>query len=184
MMQHRVKPARSHEGTTEQHRDSVATRSAAPRVRRPDWRRWSLIGLSVLTAYSTALGWQAQMVSYPLYGAVSVEDFAAYHQQYNAAIPVVVILPGFVSFLGGAAFYWTRPSEVPRPAAALVGASGLVSLLSTVVWAIPQHDRLDRDGQSAATIDSLLEANLLRSLALTVGTLTLTWCLARRADAS
>jgi hypothetical protein len=41
------------------------------------------------------------------------------------------------------------------------------------------HDRLDQTGQSAATIDILLPANLLRSLALTAGTMALCWCLAR-----
>lgn len=157
----------------------AATRPTVAGSRRFGWRRWDLVGLGALTAYSTALGWQAQLVSYPLFGAVSAEDFADYHHQYNAAIPIVVILPGFLTFLGGAAFYWTRPPEVPRPAAALVGASGLVSLLATVLWAIPMHDRLDRDGQSAATVDSLLDANLLRSLALTVGTLALAWCVNR-----
>lgn len=177
-MIHLLNPARHHRNTRQLH-DLTAIRPTALRPKRHDWRRRNLIGLAVLTAYSTALGWQAQLVSYPLFGAVSANDFAAYHDQYNAAIPVVVILPGFVTFLGGLAFYWTRPPDVPRPAAALVGASGLVSLLATVMLAIPMHDRLDRDGLSAATIDSLLDANLLRSLALTGGALTLAWCVSR-----
>lgn len=142
------------------------------------WRRWSAVGLTALTAYSAALGWQAQLVSYPLFQAVKSEDFAVYHSRYNAAIPIVVILPGFLTFLAGTAFYWTRPLDVPRPAAALVGAAGVTSLLSTVLWAIPMHDRLDQAGQSVDTINSLLEANLLRSLALTVGAITLIWCVA------
>ena len=75
---------------------------------------------------------------------------------------------------------WTRPTGVSRPVAGLVAGAGLVSLLSTVLWAIPMHDRLDEIGQSAATIDSLLQANLLRCAALTTGTLALCWCVARR----
>lgn len=146
---------------------------------RPRWRRWHLLGLTALTTYSTAIGWQAQVVSYPLFRAVSPGDFAAYHATYNESIGVVVVLPGFLSFLAGAAFYWTRPHDVPRPVAALVGVAGLTSLVSTVAWAIPMHDRLDSAGQSADTIDSLLNANLLRSLALTVGTVALHWCVAR-----
>ena len=143
------------------------------------WRRWNLVGLTALTAYSAGIGWQAQLVSYPLFRSVAASDFAAYHAQYNDSIPVVVILPGFASFLAGAAFYWTRPHGVPRRVALLVGVAGLTSLLSTVLWAIPMHDRLDQAGQSAVTIDSLLQANLLRSLALTAGTMALCWCLAR-----
>jgi hypothetical protein len=143
------------------------------------WRRWNLAGLTALTAYSTALGWQAQLVSYPLYRAVAPDDFGAYHAQYESGIPLVVVGPGFVSFLAGAAFWWTRPAHVPRSAAGIVSAAGVAALLSTVLWAIPAHDRLGRDGFSHATVDSLLQANLVRSLALTAGTLALVWCVGR-----
>lgn len=148
-------------------------------VRARPWRWWNAVALTGLTAYSTALGWQAQAVSYPLFRAVPAENFLDYHARYNASIPWVVIVPGFVTFLSGAAFVWTRPVEVPRGPAALVSVAGVTSLLSTVLWAVPEHDRLDRLGRSSATIDSLLAANLVRSLALTAGTVTLVWCLGR-----
>ncbi len=143
------------------------------------WRHLGLVGLTALTAYSAGVGWQAQLVSYPLFRAVAPEDFLAYHAQYNAAIPVVVIIPGFLSFLAGIAFAWTRPAEVPQALAAVVAGTATTALVSTVAWAIPMHDRLDRIGQDAATIDSLLSANLVRSLALTVGTAALCWSVAR-----
>jgi hypothetical protein len=143
------------------------------------WRRRGLVGLAALSAYSTAIGWQAQLVSYPLFRAVGEQDFLAYHQAYNHAIPVVVIVPGFATFLASIAFLRTRPADVPVRAAAVVAVSGAVSLLSTVLWAIPMHDRLDDIGQSQATIDSLLDANLVRCLALSVGTGVLLWCLGR-----
>ena len=140
---------------------------------RDAWRRPHLVALTALTAYSTGVGWQAQLVSYPLYRAVPPEDFLAYHAQYNQAIPLVVIVPGFLSFLACAAFPWTRPADVPRGLAAVVAVSGLGALVSTVAWAIPRHDRLDRIGQDEATIASLLDANLVRSLVLTAGTVAL-----------
>ncbi|MGY1690681.1 hypothetical protein [Geodermatophilus sp. SYSU D01105] len=139
------------------------------------WRHLYLAGLTALTGYSAALGWQAQVVSYPLYRAVGDAEFAAYHRQYDAAIPLVVVVPGFVSFLAGAAFPWARPAGVPRSVAAVVGLGGVVSIGSTVLWAIPMHDRLDEAGRSDATIDSLLRANLLRTVALTASTLALVW---------
>ena len=145
----------------------------------PSWRNWNLIGLTALTTYSTALGWQAQQVSYPLYRAVGDADFAAYHQLYNEAIPLPVILPGFACFVAAAVFPWTRPRAVPRWAAVTVGLAGLASLASTVLWAIPMHDRLDDAGPSPATIDSLLAANLVRTLTLTAGAATLAWCTGR-----
>ena len=141
--------------------------------RRAGRRRPHLVALTALTAYSTGIGWQAQAVSYPLFRAVPEAEFLGYHAAYNAAIPIVVIVPGFASFLACAAFPWTRPADVPRGLAGVVAASGVGALLSTVAWAIPQHDALDRIGQDAATIDSLLDANLLRSVLLTMGTVAL-----------
>lgn len=161
---------------------AATLRRSARRTSRGGWRRWNLVGLTALTAYSTALGWQAQLVSYPLYRAVDDDSFATYHQQYNESIPWVVVVPGFVGFASALAFYWTRPAEVGRPVALLVSATGLTSLMSTVLWAIPMHDRLDEIGQSDPTIDSLLQANLVRTVGLTVGTLALSWCLGRLRD--
>jgi hypothetical protein len=153
-----------------------STSSATGRVR---WRLGNLVALAGLTAYSTGVAWQAQFVSYPLYREMSAEEFPAYHLAYNAAIPGVVIIPGFLTFLACAAFPWTKPAGVPRLATALVALSGLGSLLSTVLWAIPMHDRLDVIGQDAATITSLLQANGLRTALLTIGAATLSWSLAR-----
>lgn len=151
----------------------------APRSEDPGWRRRQLAALAALTAYSTALGWQAQCVSYPLFRAVAPSDFAAYHDQYNQTIPWVVIVPGFVGFIGAAAFWWTRPDDVPRPLATLVSLTGITCVITTVAWAIPMHARLDDLGPSEATIDSLLQANLVRTVALTASTLALAWCLGR-----
>lgn len=142
-------------------------------------RRWNLVGVATLTAYSTALGWYAQQVGYPLFGEVAPRDFADFHQYYNQAIVWPVIVPGFVGFLAATVFPWTRPREVPRSAALLVSTTGLTCLASTLLWAIPMHDRLDAQGFALETLDSLLAANLLRTVALTTGTLTLGWCLRR-----
>jgi hypothetical protein len=143
------------------------------------WRSWNLVAITALNAYSAGIAWQAQLVSYPLFRAVAPQDFGAYHQQYSDSIPGAVILPGFVTFLATSAFYWTRPAEVSRAFAAVVSASGVVALLSTVLWAIPRHADLERAGQSDAAIDSLLRANAVRTAALTLGAMALTWCVGR-----
>jgi hypothetical protein len=160
---------------------SVLTAAEAPsHPATPTWRSWQLAALTCASAYSTAIGWQAQLVSYPLYRAVPTDAFTAYHAEYNDAIPLVVIGPGFVTFLASIAFWWTNPGWVSRRTAGVVSASGAVALLATVLWAIPRHDDLDRDGKVASTIDSLLQANQLRTAALTVGAVALGWCVALR----
>ncbi len=139
------------------------------------WRIWNLVAVTALTAYSTGLSWQAQFVSYPLFGRVSAAEFPGYHLDYNTAIVGVVIVPGFLGFLATIAFLWTRPAAVSLRAAAVVAVSGLGSILSTVLWAIPAHDRLDRIGQDAATLQSLLTANAVRTGFLTLGAVMLCW---------
>ena len=152
---------------------SQRARTRPARPAGPGWRQLYLAGLTAATAYSTALGWQAQVVSYPLFRAVREEDFVAYHRRYGEAIPLVVIVPGVGSFAAGAAFWWTRPDGVSRPAAAVVSVAGVVALGSTALWAVPMHDRLDAEGRSEAVLGSLLRANLLRTAALTASTLAL-----------
>lgn len=142
------------------------------------WRDLGLVGLTALPVHSTGVSWQAQRVSYPLFHAVAPQDFVAYHAQYNASIPVVVIVPGFLSFVAGAAFLWTHPSELPRLVASTVSAAGATAFVATVARAIPMHGRLSKAGQDAETIDALLSANLVRSVALTVETAALCGSLA------
>lgn len=147
--------------------------------RRPHWRTWNLVALTGLTSYSTALGWLAQEVIYPLYRTVGEHEFPAYHLQYNEAIVWPVIVPGFLGFFSAAAFIWTAPADVGRWAARAVSLSGATCIASTVLWAIPMHDRLDEIGRSAETIDSLLAANLVRTAALTISLGVLGWCVGR-----
>lgn len=143
------------------------------------WRTWNLVALSGLTAHSTALGWLAQEVIYPLFRATGKSEFPAYHLQYNQAIVWPVIVPGFLGFTSAAAFFWTRPADVPSWAAAVVSLSGVTCIVSTILWAVPMHDRLDEIGQSAATIDSLLAANLVRTVALSISLGVLGWTVGR-----
>lgn len=144
------------------------------------WRDRYRVSLFAVAGYSAAIAWQCQLVSYPLFRAVGGADFPAYHGQYSNSIPIVVIAPGFLAFLGSIGYWWTRPSDESRGRAGVVALSGLGALLATVAWAIPQHIQLDRIGRSLPVIDSLLQANLLRSTLLTIGTLALGWSLGRR----
>jgi hypothetical protein len=154
--------------------------TAAARWSRSDWRSWNLAAVAALTAYSTGVAWQAQFVSYPLFGRLSAAEFPAYHLAYNEAIPGVVVIPGFLTFVVCIAFLFTRPADTSRTMAGLIALTGLGSVLSTVLWAIPMHDQLDRIGQDAATLRSLLTANAVRTAFLTVGTVGLFGIIARK----
>jgi hypothetical protein len=156
------------------------TRVLASSIRlEPTWRHVHLVALTSLTAYAAATTWQAQLVSYPLYRAVGSTDFPAYHQAYNGAIVGVVIVPSFAAFLACSAFPWTRPAEVPRGAAWLVGLTGAGALLTTMLWAVPMHQRLDEIGLDRATIDNLIQANAVRTGLTTLGAVALGWSVLR-----
>ena len=160
--------------------DAITTsRPGAPPGRQARWRLWNLAATAAITCYSTGIAWQAQLVSYPLFLAVGADDFPAYHQAYHEAIPLVVIVPGFVGFVACTVFPWTRSRDVPRRVGALVALSGIGAIASTVFWAIPRHDTLDRIGRDVATVQSLLQANALRTAVLTVGAGALLWSVVR-----
>jgi hypothetical protein len=154
--------------------------STSETTRGSSWRSGYAVGLTALATYSTAIGWQAQLVSYPLYRAVGEEEFPDYHLQYGRSIPAVVIVPGFMTFLGGTAFGRVRPAWISRRRAWFVAGCGATSLLSTVLWAIPRHDELDRAGRSDQAIDSLIKANTVRTAALSAMAVALVGSVARR----
>jgi hypothetical protein len=158
------------------HRPSPTLRTTSA----PGWRDVYLVVLTCMMAYSTAIAWQAQVVSYPLFLAVGAADFAAYHLRYGEFIPSVVIAPGFLTFFAGMLFPWVRPAHGKRAASATVALASLAALVATLAQAIPAHDAMDRVGAAAPAIDTLLAANLLRSAALTIGTLALAGSLLHR----
>lgn len=112
---------------------TALTTPEATRAAQGGWRGWNLAALTAMSGYVTALGWQAQLVSYPLFRAVGREEFLDYHAQYNDGIVWVVIVPGFATFLSQVAFWWTRPAGTSRTAAALVAAGGVTAIASTVL---------------------------------------------------
>lgn len=154
------------------------TAAGAPRFK--GWRDANLVAVTAVSAYSAAICWQCQVVSYPLLAHVSAGDFPAYHQRYSGSILGVTIIPGFVSFLACAALVWTRPAGVSQRASALVSVCGMTAFAATAGVAIPMHRRLAEIGQSAPTIDNLLSANLVRTIALSVATaILMRWSYAR-----
>lgn len=59
-------------------RAPAGERTAAPRSMTGEGRSWrdaALVGLTMMTAYTTAISWQAPAVSYPLFRAVGTEKF-------------------------------------------------------------------------------------------------------------
>jgi hypothetical protein len=122
-----------------------------------------LLALTVLAVYMVGVSLMTSQVSYPLYAAVPAGSFVEYHRRYSSRIPLVIIVPGFASFLACLALPVVGPSEVPGRASVLVALGGLTALVATVTAAIPSHRRLHRDGFQPRAYRTLRRADLIRT---------------------
>ncbi len=125
---------------------------------------WSALSFWVLGQI-----WFVQIVVYPLFTKVGEREYVDYHRFYTSRIPLVVILPGFASFLLPIALAFFGPA-VPVWMTAANIVTGIVGLLVTVLLEIPRHGRLERNGKSEATIAELIRYNWPRTASITAQT--------------
>jgi len=129
--------------------------------------RFYLIPWAVLSFWELGQIWLAQIVIYPLFAKVGEGEYVGYHRFYSHRIPLVVILPGFASFVLPIPLALFGP-DVPTWMSAVNIACGVAALLVTVLLAIPRHARLERHGKDAATIVELVRYNWPRTIAITI----------------
>lgn len=101
----------------------------------------------VVACYNLGTIWFCQIVVYPLFTKVGVNEYITYHKFYSSRIPLPIILPGFISFLLPIALIFLRPDSVPLWLALTNTACGLLSLFVTVALEIPRHAKLERSGK-------------------------------------
>ena len=126
-----------------------------------------LIPWAALSFWTLGQIWFVQVVIYPLFAQVGEADYVAYHRFYSRRIPLVVILPGFDSFLLPLPLAWLGP-DVPLWMSVTNVAAGIVGLLVTALLAIPRHARLEKGGKNPATITELVRCNWPRTAAISV----------------
>jgi hypothetical protein len=125
---------------------------------------WSALSFWVLGQI-----WFVQIVVYPLFTKVGEREYVDYHRFYTSRIPLVVILPGFASFLLPIALAFFGPA-IPVWMTAANIVTGIVGLLVTVLLEIPRHGRLERNGKNEATIAELIRYNWPRTASITAQT--------------
>ena len=125
--------------------------------------------------YTTSTAWVAQRVTYPLFGVVGKDRFLAYYAAYETWIPVPVICPVLLLMILSVLFIWFRPLEVPSWLAwsGLAIETGIG--LSTVALQVPAHNALSRGGFDTATHSKLVKTNWIRTIAVTLHALLLSW---------
>lgn len=126
-----------------------------------------LIPWAALSFWELGQIWFCQIVVYPLFAKVGEADYVAYHRFYARRIPLVVILPGFASFLLPVPMAMFGPA-VPTWMSAANIVCGIAGLLVTVFLAIPRHNRLEKHGKNTAAIAELVRYNWPRTVSITV----------------
>lgn len=124
-----------------------------------------LILWAALSFWTLGQIWFGQIVIYPLFALVGDREYIAYHRAYTRRIPLVVILPGFASFLLPMLLVWLVPT-VPTWTHGLNVITGLIGLLLTIGLLIPRHNRLEKDGKNDTTINELVGYNRLRTMSI------------------
>lgn len=121
---------------------------------------------SVLSFWGLGQIWLVQIVVYPLFAKVGTAEYIGYHRFYTSRIPLVVILPGFASFLLPIPLAFFGP-DVPTWMKAANIAMGIVGLLVTVLLEIPRHGRLEGSGKDNVVIAELIRYNWPRTVSIT-----------------
>ena len=121
---------------------------------------------SMLSFWGLGQIWFVQVVVYPLFAKVGEREYVDYHRFYTSRIPLVVILPGFASFLLPIPLAFFGP-DVPFWMTAANILTGIVGLLVTVLLEIPRHGRLEGSGKNEVTIAELIRYNWPRTASIT-----------------
>jgi len=125
-----------------------------------------LVAWAVLVFFVLGQIWFVQIVVYPLFARVGVAEYVDYHRFYGRRIPLVVIVPGFLTFLLPVPLALWGPGVPTWMSATNIGA-GLCGLVVTILFAIPRHARLERGGKDETTISELIRVNWVRTASIT-----------------
>ncbi len=116
----------------------------------------------------TGLIWFVQVVHYPLFDTVGLNNFVNYETKHSQLTTYVVIVPMFIELITACLLIWRRPFFIGTEvwfAAALLG----VIWLSTAFLQVPQHNILT-NGFDVQAHQTLVFTNWIRTVAWSLRT--------------
>ncbi|MFO0979052.1 MAG: hypothetical protein U0996_21765 [Planctomycetaceae bacterium] len=129
----------------------------------PRWQTSLLIAQTLSTFYMVGVIWFVQIVHYPMFAFVGVEQFPAWEQR-NVVLTTWIVGPGMlVEAISAVGLFFVSSLMVPRRLA-VAGVLLLAMIwLSTHFLQVPCHDRL-ASGFDSNVHQMLVRSNWLRTL--------------------
>ena len=121
---------------------------------------WLLFVHAAMTLFMVGVIWFVQIVHYPLFQCVGEAGFAEYERQHTRGTGYVLAVPMLVEFAAAAALAWRLGGGLAWSGFGLLA----VIWLSTWVWQVPAHRRLEQ-GFDDATHRRLVGTNWVRTAA-------------------
>jgi hypothetical protein len=114
------------------------------------------------TLFMVGLTWFVQVVHYPLFSRVDPDSFPAYHEEHSARTTWVVAAPMLIELASSVALALNPPDGLA--ALATVGAALAIAIwVVTLVWAVPAHSAIGREGLGPGLHARLQRASLIRT---------------------
>jgi Na+/melibiose symporter-like transporter len=136
---------------------------------------WLLSITTILFWYAAGGCWLLQVVAYPTYSLVGVDEFVPFHVDFGKRLLRVFVGPAVLACIGAFLLLFLRPQSLPFWVAALIAACGAIILATTMLIEVPKHNALDRDGKSEVLIQGLVQNNLPRAISWTIGGILLAY---------
>ena len=130
---------------------------------------------AAVTLFLVGLIWTIQVVHYPLFAEVGVDNYVRFQYGHQWRITVIVLPTMLLELACAAALVWFRPNQIPF-SQLLIGFA-LVGLIwfVTLFVSSPQHGILDR-GFDTNAHRILTDTNWIRTIAWTLrGGLAFSW---------
>ncbi len=132
---------------------------------------------AVATLYMTGLIWMVQIVHYPLFAEVGLEQFPQYARKHQFLTSIAVGPPMLTEALSAALLVWYIPPGISLTMV-IIGIVLVVSIwISTAVIQVPCHEKL-AEGFTTSIHQKLVLSNWFRTVAWTARGAFVIWMLA------
>ncbi|MBD2258356.1 hypothetical protein [Pseudanabaena sp. FACHB-2040] len=115
------------------------------------------------TFFNNALHWYTQVTTYPLLSWVGQAEFVSFHKEYERRLPFSIYVPYTLLMFSTLLLIFLRPVEIELGWVFVLLVLNASIMIVSLVFAVPIHTRLDRQGYSdKAGIRELIRYNRVR----------------------